>query len=402
MSKKLMLLGGTYSLLPVIKKAHELGIYVITVDYLPDNLAHKYSDKYCNVSVVDEEAVLRCAREEKIDGILSFGCDAGAVSAAYVAEKLGLTYNGPYESVRILQNKGLFRQFLTTHGFNVPVAKSYTRYEEVAAEADLFNWPVIVKPVDSAGSKGVTRVETPEGLKEAVDTALHFSRSSHFIVEDFLEKEGRSSDTDCMTVNGELRFCSFNDQWFDEAANNPYAPSAYSWPCTMPVEAQLELKNELQRLMTLLNMQTGIYNIETRLCKNGKPYIMEVSPRGGGNCLAEMLGLVTDVDLIEKSIRAAVGEDNGSLPTYQVKHQIAEFMLHTNQTGKFESIQFDPAFERQYVRKVQIFAHEGDEVKGFSFGGDIQGSVAIEYKDQEELQSIFRVLDEYIQIRLKK
>lgn len=123
--KKLMLLGGIRYLLPVIKAAHEQGYYVITADYLPDNIAHKYSDEYVNVSIIDKDAVLRVAQEKKIDGIMSFGVDPGVVTAAYVQEKLGLPSFGPYESVCILQNKDCFRAFLAEHGFNVPKAKGY-------------------------------------------------------------------------------------------------------------------------------------------------------------------------------------------------------------------------------------------------------------------------------------
>ena len=120
--KKLMLLGGLRYLLPVIEAAHKLGIYVITCDYLPDNIAHKYSDEYRNVSIVDKEAVLAVARELQIDGIMSFAVDPGVVTAAYVQEKMGLPGN-PYESVCILQNKDRFRNFLTKHGLNVRNAK---------------------------------------------------------------------------------------------------------------------------------------------------------------------------------------------------------------------------------------------------------------------------------------
>ena len=103
--KKLMLLGGIHYLLPVIKAAHEQGYYVITADYLPDNVAHKYSDEYVNVSIIDKEAVLRVAREKEIDGIISFGVEPGVVTAAYVQEQMGLPSMGSYASVRILQNK---------------------------------------------------------------------------------------------------------------------------------------------------------------------------------------------------------------------------------------------------------------------------------------------------------
>ena len=121
-----MILGGSRYALPVIEAAHELGVYVITCDYLPDNIAHKYSDEYCNVSIIDKEATLKAAKNLKIDGIMSFACDPGVVTAAYVAEEMGLPNVGPYESVCILQNKKRFREFLTKNGFNVPVAKGYT------------------------------------------------------------------------------------------------------------------------------------------------------------------------------------------------------------------------------------------------------------------------------------
>ena len=121
--KKLMLLGGLRYLLPVIEEAHKLGVYVITADYLPDNIAHKYSDEYCNVSIIDKEAVLRVAQELKIDGILSHAVDPGVVSAAYVAEKMGLPFQCSYEAACILQDKSKFRAFLSENGFNCPKAK---------------------------------------------------------------------------------------------------------------------------------------------------------------------------------------------------------------------------------------------------------------------------------------
>ena len=112
--KKIMLLGGIRYLLPVIKAAHEQGYYVITADYLPNNIAHKYSDEYVNVSIIDKEAVLKVAQEKQIDGIMSFGVDPGVVAASYVQNKMGLPSFGPFESVEILQNKDKFRAFLQT------------------------------------------------------------------------------------------------------------------------------------------------------------------------------------------------------------------------------------------------------------------------------------------------
>ena len=182
--KKILLLGGSRFLVPVIREAKALGCHTITCDYLPDNIAHRYSDEYHNVSITDREAVLSLARELQVDGVMSFACDPGVVTAAYVAEQMGLPSPGPLESVEILQDKGRFRAFLKENGFRVPEARRYDSRETAlreAVEPDTKSawarvWPKIVKPVDSAGSKGVTRVNSPTELNVAIDHALTFSR----------------------------------------------------------------------------------------------------------------------------------------------------------------------------------------------------------------------------------
>ena len=302
--KRLMLLGGIRYLLPVIEAAHKQGYYVLTVDYLPDNIAHRFSDEYVNVNIVDREAVLRAAIDKEIDGIMSFGVDPGVVSAAYVQSRMGLPAFGPLESVEILQNKDRFRAFLKENGFNVPEAKGYASVEEALEDAPSWTYPVIVKPTDSAGSKGVSRVDGADEMDAAVREAFSHSISGHVIIERFIEKCGCSSDSDSFLENGKLKFVSFSAQRFDGMAANPYTPSAYSWPATFSQEESRHLTEELQRLFTLLNMRTGVYNIETRVGSDGKPYIMEATPRGGGNRLAEMLRLATGVDMITACVRS--------------------------------------------------------------------------------------------------
>ena len=385
--KKLMLLGGIRYLLPAIEAAHRHGYYVITVDYVPENIAHQYSDEFHNVSILDKDAVLQLAQELNIDGILSFGVDPGVVTAAYVAEQMGLSFQCSYESACILQDKSRFRQFLKDNDFNVPNAKGYSSKEEALADTAYYNWPVIVKPVDSAGSKGVTRVDELGQLSSAIDYALSESHNGHFIIEDFLEKEGNSSDCDSFTVDGELVFCSFNDQHFDPKAINPYTPAAFSWPSTMPQWAQEELRSELQRLMTLLNVKTGVYNIETRLCKNGKPYIMELSPRGGGNRLSEMMKYISGQDLIDNCVRAAVGDpiDEIQQPTYN--GYWAEIILHSEYDGIFKSIEIDNRIEEKYLIEKDLWVREGEKVWRFTGANTTIGTLVLKFMSRKTMNS---------------
>lgn len=395
--KKVLLLGGLRYLLPVIEAAHNLGHYVITCDNVPENIAHKYSDEYCNVSIVDKVAVLELARKLQIDGIMSFAVDPGVVTASYVQEQLGLPGN-PYNSVCILQNKDRFRNFLTNHGFNVPKAKGFSSIQEALSEKYWFSWPVIVKPTDAAGSKGVTKVDCVEKLKSALQKAFQYSLSKRVIVEEFIDKQGCSSDTDCFSINGELKFVSFSAQRFDEKAVNPFTPSAYSWPSTMTNEQEAELTAEIQRLLKLLGMRTSIYNIETRIGADGKPYIMEVSPRGGGNRLAEMLRYATGIDLITNAVRAAVGEEVIDMKQRGYNGYWAEIILHAPKEGSFVALDINADFYESYVVQKDLWVEKGDHVSSFKGANDAIGTLVLKFNSEEELSASLSSVDQWLNI----
>ncbi len=395
--KKLMLLGGLRYLIPVIEAAHKSGIYVITCDYIPDNIAHKYSDEYCNVSIVDKEAVLAKAKELEIDGIMSFAVDPGVVTAAYVAEKMGLPFAGSYESVRILQNKDLFRKFLKDNGFNVPVSGGYSSYDDAKADLDRFAFPVIVKPTDSAGSKGVTRVNSEEQLKAAFEYSLTNSISKRVIIEEFIEKSGCSSDSDCFSVDGQLKVVTYSAQRFDDEAANPYTPSAYSWPSTFSKEEERYLNGEIQRLITLLDLKTSIYNIETRIGTNGKPYIMEVSPRGGGNRLAEMVRYGTGVDMIDAYVKASVGDFSEDLNTAEFEGHWAEIILHAENDGIFQSLEITGEY-KEFVVETDLWVKSGDCVRAFNGANDAIGTLVLRLPTAEMLEQAMSTISQWCNV----
>ncbi len=399
-----MLLGGIRYLLPAIEAAHKHGIYVITVDYLPNNIAHKYSDEYHNVSILekDKEKVLALAKELKIDGILSYAVDPGVVAASYVAEKMGLPFTCSYEAACIMQDKSKFRQFLADNGFNAPRAKGYVNAEDAIKDVDYFNWPVIVKPVDSAGSKGVSRVDKPENLPNAIAHALEESHNGHFIVEDFLELDGYQSSADCFSVDGKLVYADYSDQLFDKDAANPYTPALEIWPSTMKQTHQDYLTAELQRLLTLLHCGTGLYNVESRLCKNGKPYIMEVSPRAGGNRIAELQRIGTGIDLIEAEVLKAVGEpipNNITMPEYDGCY--VNDIVHSLKAGTYQGISYDDTFKQNHVISEAIYPSIGDHVEAFHGANNAVGSIFLKFTSRKECDEKKSKLSEYIKINVE-
>lgn len=398
--KRLLILGGSFYLMPLIEKAHKLGVYVITADYLPDNYAHKFADEYHNVSVIDKEAVLNLAKELKIDGITAFVNDIAAVTAAYVAEKLNLNFQCPYESADILQDKGKFRKFLSDNNFNSPHSKRYNNQKAPLDDIDYFDWPVIVKPTDSCGSRGVTKVDSPSELPEAIKFAVENCRNGAFIIEDYISFKGCHSSADSFTIDGELVFNVYSDQLFDTKAENPYAPTQIIWPSTMEQEYQDELTSEIQRLMRLLNMKHGIYNIETCVGTNGKPYIMEVSPRGGGCRIAEIQKLAYGVDLIENEIRQAVDMPILPVNTTGCDGVWCELVVHAQpgEYGTFVKCEFDPEIERKYVKMVDIQKKPGDKIEPFAGAGSAMGNIFLRCDDRETLDGILADIPSWFRI----
>lgn len=431
--KKIMLLGGIYYLKPAIEAAHKLGLYVITADNLPNNVAHQWSDEFVNVSIIDKEAVLKVAREKEIDGILSYAVDPGVVTAAYVAEQMGLPNVGPYKSVKILQNKALFRQFLADNGFNTPKAQGFSTKEEAMS----CNWvrnllsptianhrqpsPLIIKPTDSAGSKGVSRVDNMDAVEEAVEEAFRCSISKHIIIEEFIELEGYQSGSDSFSIDGQMVFTSFDDQRFDKHATNPYAPSAHTWPSTMPEWAQEELKNEIQRLVTLLGMRTSLYNIEARVGKNGKTYIMELSPRAGGNRLAEVLTMAMGIDWPMACVKAAIGEDVTSYfqslaishspfaqSPFAIRHSPfasyngywADVVLKSHKTGKFDKVVVADEL-KPYVKELALYKEAGEQVDSFGAANAAVGSMFLRFDTRMQLEEYFDKLDELVRVNVE-
>ena len=249
--KKLLLLGGSAQQVVAIETAKRLGCYTVLCDYLPDNPGQYAADKFYLVSTTDKDAVLEVAKKEGVDGVLAYASDPAAPTAAYVAEKMGLP-GSPYRSVDILCNKDKFRAFLAENGFCTPKARGYE--DTAPAEKDLkegvFTFPVIVKPVDSSGSKGVGRIDTAEEISEKLEYAMSFSRGHKIIVEEFVEKFGYQIAGDGLSIDGKLVFRCFANDHFDPKCENPFVPVSASFPYNMPADVQTKIHNEIQRLLT--------------------------------------------------------------------------------------------------------------------------------------------------------
>ncbi len=397
--KKILLLGGANTQIPSILTAKKMGYYTITCDYLPDNPGHKFADEYHNVSTTDKEAVLALAKELQIDGILAYATDVAAATAAYVSEAMGFP-TSPYKSVDILTNKDKFRAFLEENGFCTPRARGYSSVEEAKKDLENFKFPVMVKPVDSAGSKGVARMDDASQLEELVENALQYSRCKRFIIEEYVEKYRYQIAGDGFSVDGKLVFRCFANEHFSNKAASPYVPIGESFPYDMPKEVHEKVHAEIQRLLTLLDMKTQAYNFDIRIDKDYNVYLMEVGPRNGGNMIAQVIEKATGIPFVEYMLKAAMGEDCSDLKMVEPEGFWSCYILHTLKEGNFKRIQYTDEIKKNIVEE-HIHVKEGEKLIPFTGSNGTVGVLILRYDSMEEMLHKMDNMYDYITVEVE-
>ena len=378
------MLGGSSFQVPSIKKAVEMGYHTISCDYLPGNPGHRFSHEYHNVSTTDKDAVLDLARRLHVDGVVCYASDPAAPTAAYVCEKLGLP-TSPYTSVDILSNKDKFRAFLKDNGFKTPKAKGYTNIQEAVNDIADFSLPVMIKPVDSSGSKGITKLTDISKLKELIEYALSFSRAKRFVIEEFVEKDGYQIAGDGFSVDNRLVFRCFANDHFDVDSSNPFVPVAASFPSVEPKATQAKIHKEIQRLLTLLDMKTGAYNFDVRLDKNREVVLMEIGPRNGGNMIPQVIQYATGVDMVEYTIKAALGIDCSGLTLIEPKGFWSYYVVHSHQGGTLKDVWVSDDFRKNNIVEFDLFFKNGDKIEAFTGSNGTLGTMILKFDSMDEM-----------------
>jgi biotin carboxylase len=395
--KKILLLGGSIQQIPAIKKAKEQGYYSVLCDYLPDNSGQYHADKFYCVSTTDKESILNVAQSENVDGVVAYASDPAAPTAAYVAEKMGLPTNS-YESVELLTSKDRFRSFLEKHSFSTPKAKGYCSIEEARKEIDSFNLPVIIKPIDSSGSKGVSMIEHIKELGSKFDYALSYSRAKRVIIEEYVESKGYQVAGDGFSINGELVFRCFANDHFNTNALNPFVPISASFPYNMPKSIHDKIHVEIQRLFGLLRMKTGAYNFDIRIDRNDNVYLMEIGPRNGGNFIPQVINYATGIDMIEYTIKAAMGEDCSDIKMREPEGYWSYYVIHSPKSGVLKKIHIDESVKQENIIESHMNYQIGDKVPAFIGANGSIGVLIMKFGSMEKMLNMMDHSEEWIRV----
>lgn len=402
--KKILLLGGSAQQLVAIRAAKELGYYTIVCDYLPDNPGQYEADKFYNASTTDIEAVYKIARNEAVNGILAYASDPAALPAAITAERLGLPTN-PTQSVEILGLKYPWRKFLHDNGFACPKFYSFnplTPIDEIKDNTRNFTFPIVVKPTDSSGSKGVTKLDNLEGLEKAVKWANEYSRNKVLLVEEFIQRSyPYVIGGDIFVWNGKIVLYGEMDCLRD-TLRSPLIPIGEKKPAGLNKKQEEIVHKELQRIVTALDVRFGEMNIEILLDKDDNVHFLELGPRAGGNMIPIQLSDAYGIDLVKANIQAAmgvkpdfVGKSVEALPGCYM-----HYVLHSYESGTFSSIEINESI-RKFVYREVIYKKPGDNVEVFDGAGKALGIVFLHFDTVEEMEHFCENHDSLINVKLQ-
>ncbi|PKQ63111.1 hypothetical protein BZG02_10115 [Labilibaculum filiforme] len=396
--KKILLLGGSPFQIPSILCAKEAEYYVVTCDYTPENPGHKYADEYVNISTTDLKGILNLSRKMEIDGILAYASDPAAPTAAYVAEKMGLAGN-PYKSVKTLSEKDLYRSFLLLNKFKTPKYGGYSTLKDFSNYSSDFTYPVLVKPVDSSGSKGISMVNDLWEMGKAIDYAMKFSRSKRFIVEEYIEKKYPQLDGDIFIYDGKITAYYLGDQKNDIGVNQ-FVPSSINYPSLLSQELHEKIKQELQRAIDLLKIKFGGFNIEVIIDANDDVYLIEIGARNGGNCIPEIIKCASNVDMIKMSVDACMGVKPEICNQKKIDKFYTTYVIHSNKDGKFRSVKLDDSV-KDYVLEIKLMIEEGADVFRFCGSNCTVGIGLLEFPNLDTRDQVMSNIEELIAVELE-
>lgn len=388
--KKILLLGGSAQQLVAIQAAKDLGYYTVVCDYLPDNPGQYIADKFYSTSTTDIDAVYEIARNEQVDGILAYASDPAALPASIVAERLGLPTN-PSKSVEILGLKYPWRKFLQDNGFACPKVYSFhpsTPVDEIITGAQDFKFPLVVKPTDSSGSKGVSMLNDWTTLDDAIAWADSYSRNKVLIIEEYIQRGFPAViGGDIFVWDGKIVLYG-EMECLRDVVNSPLIPIGEKKPAALTDLQKERIYFELQRIVTALDIRFGELNIEILLDKEDNVHFLELGPRAGGNMIPIQLSDAFGVDLVKANVQAAMGETPDFIGAPITAHPgcFMHYVLHSYQAGIFQGIEIDESISKFVYRKV-IYKNSGDAVEVFDGAGKALGIIFLHFDTFEEMDN---------------
>ena len=274
--KKLLLLGGDVLSCDIVNKAHELGLYVIVTDwYEPQRSPAKLlADDYWMTSIEDYDALAKQIEDHRIDGVLTGFTDSYLLPYQHICEITGLPCYGTKEQFEIFTNKDQYKQLCRR--FGVPTI------DEFSADSDNIKYPVLVKPVDGSGSRGVVICNNEKELKEAVEVSKGSSRKGKVIIERYMDCP--EATVFWLFVDGHYYLTMVGNRHVkhNQSGNIVPLPVGYTFPSYLTTKYQQDVVDKAKKMFQSVGVKDGIMFMQCKV-EDGTCYVYDIGYRLTGS-----------------------------------------------------------------------------------------------------------------------
>ena len=311
MNKTLLIIGAGPNQIPAIRMARERGFRVVATDMNPEAEGFALTDRHGVVSTRDVEGSIAFARqiqqEVVLDGVMTLASES-AITVARVAKALdlpGLDSQAAWRALHKVARQRCFHQ----HGVPCPRFAGATSVEEGIEYAHEIGWPVVVKPADSAGARGVRKVNAPDEMVEAVAEIRRYSKEPEFLIEEFLV--GSEHSIEGIVIDGEVTWTGFSDRNYDKKEIYPpyFLEDGDTLPTTLSSEVLDRIHEASTQAVRALGIDWGPAKGDILIHEEG-PKVLEMAARLSGDYFCyETVPLQNGVDLLRAIMDLSLGLD---------------------------------------------------------------------------------------------
>jgi len=389
LSRRILIAGGSHADIPVILAAKKAGYEVLTSGNKPQDLGHRYGDRYVPADYSDPEAILGIAGEYRVDALAASANDFSALSCAYAAERLRLPGHDPFETAKTLHHKDRFRALARQLQLNVPDAISLTKKEATTLKNLPLRFPVMVKPVDLSGGKGMTRVQSPAQLTTAIHKAFRSTQKESIVIEEYIQ--GSNHGYSSFLLDGKIVFGFMDDEHY---FLNPYLVSGASTSLKYSKQLAKKLNRQLERLAQAMNLVDGLLHVQFIL-RDDDPYIIEICRRTPGDLYVKLVEYATGFSMSDAMIQFVSGTTPKDFSQGPIRW-ITRHCVMAGDNGRICGVDYG-IFEQMIMDKM-TFYRSGDPIGDYrTYKAEID---FIRYRDREEMETMRGSLTDEIEIRM--
>lgn len=398
-SSKILILGAGQGQVPLVKFAKENNWYVIVVSPEGDYPAFNYADKCVYLNILDKEAILRLAIEENVNAIATDQTDISVAVVESVACKLNLPHI-KCESIENFRDKSLMRDICKQHGIKtIPYCVTENLSDAVLFWNENNNFKVIIKPVDSQGSRGIEIALTLEEIEIAFNNAYKYSFSKRVIIEQFIE--GEEVEVDSVIRNGNVIATLIGDV-YNFTSENPFSAYERIYPTIKSEEIKKKINLVNTQTLKALGVITGWTHGEYIVTSNGDVYLLEVGLRGGGNYIgSDIIKEMLSVGTHEMAFYTAIGNDL-FYEKISLKESTCAYKCFYLPEGEILSVNIDKTFLEQDC----IIRHNLENIENIKYTSKntdktSRFTIVVRSENQSDLKTLLDEIPSHIDIKVK-